>query len=124
MKTVLIALLKAYRAVISPLYGQVCKYYPSCSAYALEAVTVHGAWRGSGLALRRLAHCHPWSLGGYDPVPGTDAARAWAAEQAEKAQREQAQPAQISQPAIPGAMWSHRFRRSCRWTCGVTSSVP
>ncbi|MFT4295281.1 MAG: membrane protein insertion efficiency factor YidD [Micropruina sp.] len=83
MKTVLIVLLKAYRAVISPLYGPVCKYYPSCSAYALEAVTVHGALRGSGLALRRLGHCHPWSLGGYDPVPGTEAARAWAAEQAQ-----------------------------------------
>lgn len=104
MKTVLIALLKAYRAVISPLYGQVCKYYPSCSAYALEAVTVHGASRGTGLALRRLAHCHPWSLGGYDPVPGTDAARAWAAEQALEARHQQAERAQISQPAIRGAM--------------------
>ncbi len=82
MKAILIALLRGYRAAISPLYGQVCKYYPSCSAYALEAVTVHGAWRGTGLALRRLGHCHPWSLGGYDPVPGTAAARAWAVEQA------------------------------------------
>ena len=82
MKIVLIALLRAYRTLISPLYGPVCKYYPSCSAYALEAVTVHGAWRGSGLAARRLAHCHPWSPGGDDPVPGTDAARSWAAEQA------------------------------------------
>lgn len=82
MRIILIGLLRAYRAVISPLYGQVCKYYPSCSAYALEAVTVHGAWRGTGLALRRLGRCHPWSLGGYDPVPGTPEARAWAAEQA------------------------------------------
>lgn len=82
MKAVLIALLKGYRAAISPLYGQVCKYYPSCSAYALEAITVHGAWRGTGLALRRLGHCHPWSLGGYDPVPGTAAAQAWGVEQA------------------------------------------
>ena len=81
MKSLLIALLKGYRALISPLYGPVCKYYPSCSAYALEAVTVHGSLRGSGLALRRLCHCHPWSLGGYDPVPGTPAARAWAQEQ-------------------------------------------
>ncbi|MCW3159438.1 membrane protein insertion efficiency factor YidD [Micropruina sonneratiae] len=81
MRVVLIALLRAYRFLISPLYGQVCKFYPSCSAYALEAVTVHGAWRGTGLAARRLGRCHPWSLGGYDPVPGTDAARAWAAEQ-------------------------------------------
>ncbi len=81
MRTVLIGLLKAYRAVISPLYGSVCKYYPTCSAYALEAVSVHGAWRGTGLAMRRIAHCHPWSLGGYDPVPGTQAAADWATEQ-------------------------------------------
>ena len=81
MRIVLIGLLKGYRAVISPLYGSVCKYYPSCSAYALESVTVHGAWRGTGLALRRLGHCHPWSLGGYDPVPGTQAAADWAEEQ-------------------------------------------
>ena len=71
MKYLLIGLLKAYRAVISPLYGNVCKYYPTCSAYALEAVTVHGAVKGTWLATRRLASCHPWSLGGYDPVPGT-----------------------------------------------------
>lgn len=69
MKYLLIGLLRAYRAVISPLYGQVCRYHPSCSAYALEAVTVHGALRGSWLAVRRLARCHPWAAGGYDPVP-------------------------------------------------------
>jgi len=85
MKHLLIGLLKVYRAVISPLYGQVCKYYPSCSAYALEAVTVHGAAKGSWLAARRLASCHPWAAGGYDPVPGTQAAREWEQEQAEKA---------------------------------------
>jgi putative membrane protein insertion efficiency factor len=85
MKYLLIGLLKAYRAVISPLYGNVCKYYPSCSAYALEAVTVHGAVKGTWLAGRRLASCHPWSLGGYDPVPGTPAAAEWEAEQAAKA---------------------------------------
>ena len=69
MKHVLIALLRGYRAVISPIYGQVCRYHPSCSAYALEAVTVHGSLRGSWLAVRRLARCHPWAAGGYDPVP-------------------------------------------------------
>lgn len=85
MKYLLISLLKAYRAVISPLYGQVCKYYPSCSAYALEAVQVHGAGRGSWLAARRLGSCHPWSEGGYDPVPGTAAAAEWDEEKAMKA---------------------------------------
>lgn len=72
MKYVLIGLLKAYRFAISPLYGQVCRYYPSCSAYALEAVTEHGAIRGSWLAVRRLARCHPWAAGGYDPVPRSE----------------------------------------------------
>lgn len=69
MKFVLIAVLRAYRALISPLYGQVCRYHPSCSAYALEAVTQHGSLRGGWLAVRRLARCHPWAAGGYDPVP-------------------------------------------------------
>jgi len=72
MKYALIGLLKLYRLFISPLYGQVCKYYPTCSAYALEAVQTHGALRGSALAAKRLARCHPWSAGGYDPVPGTE----------------------------------------------------
>ena len=71
MKHVLIGLLKAYRLVVSPLYGNVCRYYPSCSAYALRAVEVHGAVKGSWLAGRRLLRCHPWTPGGFDPVPGT-----------------------------------------------------
>ena len=74
MKAVLIALLKGYRAVISPLYGQVCKYYPSCSAYAVGAVQQHGALKGAALTAARLARCHPWAAGGFDPVPGSDLA--------------------------------------------------
>ena len=69
MKYLLIGLLRLYRLLISPLYGQVCRYYPSCSAYALEAVTVHGSVRGSWYSARRVARCHPWAAGGVDPVP-------------------------------------------------------
>jgi len=86
VKHVLIVLLKLYRLTISPLYGNVCRYHPTCSAYALRAVEVHGAVKGSWLAGRRLLRCHPWAPGGYDPVPGTpehaeeereQAAKAW-----------------------------------------------
>ncbi|MBO9522280.1 MAG: membrane protein insertion efficiency factor YidD [Nocardioidaceae bacterium] len=75
MKYFLIALLKAYRFAISPLYGQVCRYHPSCSAYALEAVTEHGSIKGSWLAVRRIARCNPWARGGYDPVPAKKTSR-------------------------------------------------
>ena len=68
-QNILIVLLIAYRKVVSPLYGQVCRFFPSCSAYALEAITVHGALKGSWLAAKRLAHCHPWNAGGVDHVP-------------------------------------------------------
>ncbi|MCC5948607.1 MAG: membrane protein insertion efficiency factor YidD [Nitriliruptoraceae bacterium] len=53
----------------APLRTARCRFHPSCSSYALEAITVHGAVRGSGLALRRLGRCHPWNPGGVDPVP-------------------------------------------------------
>jgi uncharacterized protein len=65
----LVLLIRGYRFAISPLYGQVCRYHPTCSAYALEAVTEHGSLRGSWLAVRRIARCHPWAAGGVDPVP-------------------------------------------------------
>ena len=87
MKWVMIAFIKAWRLLISPLYGQVCRYHPSCSAYGLEAVQVHGAIKGGWLCVRRITRCHPWAAGGYDPVPGTAAAYAWEREQAERAQQ-------------------------------------
>lgn len=63
-------LLQAYRLLLSPLLGPACRYEPSCSRYAEEAIDVHGVWRGGWLALRRLARCHPLGGHGYDPVPG------------------------------------------------------
>lgn len=65
----LIGVLRVYQTVISPMTGPTCKYYPSCSHYALTAVQRHGALRGTGLALWRLLRCNPWSLGGVDDVP-------------------------------------------------------
>ncbi|HYI34769.1 MAG TPA: membrane protein insertion efficiency factor YidD [Glaciibacter sp.] len=64
-----VLVLRVYRAVISPLYGDVCRYYPSCSAYALGAVQEHGLVIGSAFAARRVARCHPWAEGGIDDVP-------------------------------------------------------
>lgn len=85
----MIGFIKAWRLLISPLYGQVCRYWPSCSAYGLEAVQTHGAWKGGRLTVKRIARCNPWSAGGYDPVPGTPAAREWEREQAADRRRRQ-----------------------------------
>ncbi|GAB2979944.1 membrane protein insertion efficiency factor YidD [Nocardioides montaniterrae] len=69
MKHVLIAVLRAYKFAISPMLGQTCRFYPSCSSYAVEAITVHGSLTGSWLAIKRIARCHPWTPGGVDHVP-------------------------------------------------------
>lgn len=69
MRRILIVVIAAYRYLISPLLGWHCRFYPSCSAYAEEAIRCHGAARGGWLAVRRLARCHPWHAGGVDPVP-------------------------------------------------------
>lgn len=69
MRTLLILPIRLYRLVVSPLLGPRCRFYPSCAAYAIEAIQVHGAVRGPYLAVRRLLRCHPWNPGGPDPVP-------------------------------------------------------
>lgn len=69
MRIVLRTLIRAYRYCISPMLGPNCRFYPSCSCYAEEAIERHGALRGSVLTVRRLLRCHPWHPGGYDPVP-------------------------------------------------------
>jgi putative membrane protein insertion efficiency factor len=68
-RRLLAGLIRGYQTVLSPLLPPSCRFHPSCSQYALEAVTRHGALKGSWLAARRLARCHPFHPGGYDPVP-------------------------------------------------------
>ena len=66
----LIILIQAYRYLLSPLLGTHCRYTPSCSQYAQEALLTHGVIKGLWLSLKRVGSCHPWHSGGYDPVPG------------------------------------------------------
>lgn len=80
-----IGFVKAWRLLLSPLYGDVCKYRPTCSAYGLRALQVHGVARATPLIVWRILRCNPWSNGGYDPVPGTPEAREWAERQAQRA---------------------------------------
>ncbi|WP_440996681.1 membrane protein insertion efficiency factor YidD [Arhodomonas sp. SL1] len=77
MRAVLIGLLRAYQYLISPLIGPRCRFLPSCSHYAVEAIERHGPLRGIGLALRRLLRCHPGHPGGLDPVPDPQDNRRW-----------------------------------------------
>jgi len=67
--TPLIWLVQVYRYAISPMLGRSCRFHPSCSEYAIEALERHGLLKGSLLAIRRVGRCHPWHPGGYDPVP-------------------------------------------------------
>lgn len=69
MKTVMLAVIRFYRRFISPCFPPCCRYTPTCSQYALEAIEKYGAVKGGWLALRRILRCHPFHKGGYDPVP-------------------------------------------------------
>lgn len=69
MRAILIVLIRGYQLLLSPLLGNHCRFYPSCSQYAREAIERHGALRGGWLAIRRVLRCHPWHPGGIDPVP-------------------------------------------------------
>lgn len=69
LRALLVGALRLYQRVLSPLLGPRCRFYPSCSSYAIEALERHGAMRGSWLAARRLCRCHPLHEGGFDPVP-------------------------------------------------------
>ncbi|MHB1372439.1 MAG: membrane protein insertion efficiency factor YidD [Thauera sp.] len=69
MKTLLIALVRFYRYAISPMLGRNCRFHPTCSEYAIEAIERYGALRGGWMAVRRVGRCHPFNPGGYDPVP-------------------------------------------------------
>lgn len=69
MSKLLLAMIRFYRGAISPLLGANCRFIPTCSAYAMQAIEKYGAWKGGWLALRRILRCHPFCKGGYDPVP-------------------------------------------------------
>ncbi|WP_040260408.1 membrane protein insertion efficiency factor YidD [Pseudomonas massiliensis] len=69
MRKLVLLPIQFYRYAISPLMASHCRFYPSCSCYAHEAISQHGVWRGSWLSLRRIGRCHPWNAGGFDPVP-------------------------------------------------------
>jgi putative membrane protein insertion efficiency factor len=69
MRHVLKILIRAYQLVLSPLLGPRCRFYPSCSHYAIEAIESHGALRGSWMSAKRICRCHPFNAGGFDPVP-------------------------------------------------------
>lgn len=74
-RNVCVLILRGYRAAISPLYGDVCRYYPSCSAYSLQAIQRYGVIAGIVLGAWRIARCHPWAKGGIDDVPKRRVAR-------------------------------------------------
>ena len=71
MKRLIKICIRGYQLIISPIIGQRCRFQPTCSSYALEAVEEHGVIKGTYLGMKRVLRCHPWGSGGYDPVPST-----------------------------------------------------
>jgi len=71
-RELLVLLVRAYQLLVSPLLGPTCRFYPSCSSYAVIALRTHGALRGTWLTVRRLLRCHPWNPGGVDHVPSVE----------------------------------------------------
>lgn len=69
MTTILVALVKGYQLALSPFFGQQCRFTPTCSQYAIEALQAHGSVKGVWLTLKRVLRCHPWHAGGHDPIP-------------------------------------------------------
>jgi putative membrane protein insertion efficiency factor len=72
MKKLLLLIIRFYQLVLSPLMGNNCRYYPTCSCYTHQAIEKYGAIKGSWLGVKRISRCHPWAEGGFDPVPGTE----------------------------------------------------
>jgi len=73
MKSILLGLIRLYQSTLSRVLPPTCRFYPSCSEYGYQAIHRHGPWRGGWLAVKRIARCHPFNPGGYDPVPPLDA---------------------------------------------------
>jgi putative membrane protein insertion efficiency factor len=69
VRRILVGIIRGYQYLLSPWWGSQCRFTPTCSNYAIEALERHGALRGAWLSVRRVLRCHPWSAGGYDPVP-------------------------------------------------------
>jgi putative membrane protein insertion efficiency factor len=84
IKTALLGLIRAYQYLVSPWVGGACRYWPTCSEYAREAIERHGAMKGGWMMLTRLARCHPYGSGGVDPVPDQFRLRCWCQDEAHR----------------------------------------